>query len=406
MAKTVAEINERIKKGQAVVVTAEEMIDVVATEGVKKAAKKVDVVTTGTFGPMCSSGAFLNFGHPKPRMKMSRVWLNDVPAYGGVAAVDCYLGATEVAEGDPLNRNHPGEFRYGGAHVIADLVAGKDVLLRAEAYGTDCYPRKELETWIKLADCNQAFLCNPRNAYQNYNVAVNLSTHRDIYTYLGVVKRNLGSASFCSAGQLSPLLNDPYYRTIGIGTRIFIGGAQGYIFWQGTQHDPGGTRNDKGVPTGGSGTIATVGDLKAMNPRYLAGVSFYGYGVSLALGIGIPIPILDEEMARFTAVRDADIQAPLVDYSRGYPHLEGGPLGHVSYAQLKSGAIEVNGKTVPTTPLSSYVRAREIAEVLKGWVEKGDFLLTEPLERLPGPESGVKFRMLKERPLRGAKEVL
>ena len=406
MAKTVAEINERIKKGQAVVVTAEEMIAVVAEEGVKKAAKKVDVVTTGTFGPMCSSGAFLNFGHPKPRMKMTRIWLNEVPAYGGIAAVDCYLGATEVAEGDPLNRKHPGEFKYGGAHVIQDLVAGKDVLLRAEAYGTDCYPRKELETLLRLADCNEAFLCNPRNAYQNYNVAVNLSPHRDIYTYLGVVKANLGSASFCSAGQLSPLLNDPYYRTIGIGTRIFLGGAQGYIFWQGTQHDPGGARNDKGVPTGGSGTIATVGDLKAMSPRYVVGSSFYGYGVSLTLGLGIPIPILDEEMARFTAVRDEDIQAPIMDYSRAYPYFEGGPLGHVSYAELKSGSITVNGKTVPTTPMSSYVRAREIAEVLKDWVQKGDFLLTEPLERLPGPESGVKFRTLKERPLRGAKEVL
>lgn len=406
MAKTVAEINEKIRKGQAVVVTAEEMIDIVAEEGVRKAAKSVDVVTTGTFGPMCSSGAFLNFGHTKPRMKMSKVWLNDVPAYGGLAAVDCYIGATEVAEGDPLNRSHPGEFRYGGGHVIEDLVAGKDVLLRAEGYGTDCYPRRELETWIKLEDCNQAFLCNPRNAYQNYNVAVNLSKDRDIYTYLGVLKRNLGSASFCSAGQLSPLLNDPYYRTIGIGTRIFIGGAQGYIFWQGTQHAPGVARNEHGVPTGGAGTIATVGDLKAMDPRYVVGASFYGYGCTLSLGIGIPIPVLDVDMARFTAVRDEDIVAPIVDYSRGYPHFEGGPLGYVSYAELKSGKITVQGKEVPTTPISSYVRAREIAENLKEQIRKGEFLLTEPLERLPAPESGLQFKMLKERPLRRAKEVL
>jgi L-aspartate semialdehyde sulfurtransferase len=406
MAKTVAEINEKIKKGQAVVVTAEEMIGIVAADGVRKAAKHVDVVTTGTFGPMCSSGAFLNFGHTKPRMKMGRIWLNEVPAYGGLAAVDCYLGVTEVAEGDPLNHNHPGEFRYGGGHVIQDLVAGKDVLLRAEGYGTDCYPRKELETWLKLADCNQAFLCNPRNAYQNYNIAVNVSKDRDIYTYLGVVKKNLGSASFCSAGQLSPLLNDPYYRTIGIGTRIFIGGAQGYIFWQGTQHAPGGARNEHGVPIGGAGTIATVGDLKAMDPRYVVGASFYGYGCTLSLGIGIPIPILDTDMARFTAVRDEDIQAPIVDYSRGYPYFEGGPLGQASYADLKRGHITIQGKEVPTTPISSYVRAQEIAENLKEQVQKGEFLLTEPVERLPVPESGLTFKMLKERPLRRAKEVL
>jgi len=200
MAKTYAEINEKIKNGQAVVVTAEEMIGIVAQEGAKKAAKTVDVVTTGTFGPMCSSGAFLNFGHTKPRMRMSRVWLNDVPACAGVAAVDCYLGATEVAEGDPLNRNHPGEFRYGGAHVIADLVAGKDILLRAESYGTDCYPKRELETLVRLKDLNQAFICNPRNAYQNYNVAVNLSKDRDMYTYMGVLKKSLGKCRLLLRG--------------------------------------------------------------------------------------------------------------------------------------------------------------------------------------------------------------
>ena len=406
MAKTVAEINEKIKQGKAVVVTAEEMIDVVAEQGAKQAAKTVDVVTTGTFGPMCSSGAFLNFGHTKPRMRMSRVWLNDVPAYAGVAAVDCYIGATEVAEGDPLNRHHPGEFRYGGAHVIADLVAGKDVVMRAESYGTDCYPRRELESMIRLADLNQAFICNPRNAYQNYNCAVNLDKHRDLYTYMGVLQKNLGSASFCSAGQLSPLLNDPYYRTIGIGSRIFIGGAQGYIFWQGTQHDPASTRSENGTPTGGAGTIATVGDLKAMNPRYVVGVSMYGYGVSLALGIGIPIPILDADMARFTAVRDEDIVCPIVDYSRGYAYGERGPLGQVSYAQLKTGTIEVDGKQIPTTPLSSYVRAQEIAGVLKEQVQSGQFLPTEPVETLPSVDSGVKFKPFTERHLKARARAL
>ncbi|MEN6547970.1 MAG: homocysteine biosynthesis protein [Armatimonadia bacterium] len=405
MAKTVAEINEKIKHGQAVVVTAEDMIGIVAEQGAKKAAKTVDVVTTGTFGPMCSSGAFLNFGHTKPRMRMSKVWLNDVPAYAGIAAVDCYIGATEVVEGDPLNRNHPGEFRYGGAHVIADLVAGRDVLLRAESYGTDCYPRRELETLLRLKDLNQAFICNPRNAYQNYNVAVNLSKDRDLYTYMGVLKKSLGSAGYCSAGQLSPLLNDPYFRTIGIGSRIFIGGAQGYIFWQGTQHDPASARSENGVPKGGAGTIATVGDLKAMNPRYLVGVSMYGYGVSLALGIGIPIPILDADMARYTAVSDAEILAPVVDYSRGYAYGERGPLGHISYAELKSGSIEVEGKTIPTSPLSSYVRAREIALELKQQIDTGQFLLTEPVETLPSADSDVKFKLLNERPLKSVKEV-
>lgn len=401
MPKTYAEINEKIHAGKVVVVTAEEMIGIVEEDGVKKAAEKVDVVTTGTFGPMCSTGAFLNVGHTTPRLKIARAWLNDVPAYAGVAAVDLYLGVTEPQEGDPLNAHHPGQFRYGGGHVIEDLIAGQDVRLVAEGYGTDCYPRKKLDTWLNIKDLNQAYLCNPRNAYQNYGVAVNASAARDIYTYMGVVKKDFGSANYCSAGQLSPLLNDPYYRTIGIGTRIFLAGAPGHVYWEGTQHNPTAPRGDNGVPKGGAGTLAVVGDMKQMDAAFFRGASFLGYGCTAAVGIGIPIPILDEDMARYTAVRDDEIVAPVVDYSHNYGHNEGQPFSFVSYAELKSGSIEVNGKQVPTTPLSSYRRAQEIAGLLKEWVQAGEFLLQEPIRLLPGADSGLKFKSLNERPVNG-----
>jgi uncharacterized protein (DUF39 family) len=399
MAKTIREINEKIASGEVVVVTAEEMIDIVGDEGPAKGAERVDVVTTGTFGPMCSSGAFINVGHANPRIKIQNAWLNDVPAYSGLAAVDLYLGATEMAENDPLNRDHPGEFRYGGGHVIEELIAGKDVRMRAAAYGTDCYPGRALDTWVNIADLNECILCNPRNAYQNYNVAVNLDPSRDIYTYMGVLKADLGSANYCSAGQLSPLLNDPLYRTIGIGTRIFLGGAQGYVFWQGTQHNPTVARTDGGVPKAGAGTLAVVGDMKQMSPDWVMGVSMYGYGVSLQVGLGAAIPVLDEEMARLTAVKDEDLVAPVVDYSRGYPYAEGGPLGHVTYSDLKSGKITVQGREVPTGSLSSYPKAKDIAAILKDWVQTGHFLLTEPAQLLPSADSGLTFKPLRERPV-------
>ena len=399
MPKTYQEINEKIKSGQVVVVTAEEMIGIVEEDGAARAAEQVDVVTTGTFGPMCSSGAFINTGHANPRIKILKAWLNDVPAYAGLAAVDLYIGATEMTEHDPLNIDHPGDFRYGGGHVIEELIAGEDVQLRATAYGTDCYPGKELETWINIADLNECFLCNPRNAYQNYNVAVNLDSERDIYTYMGVLKADLGNANYCSAGQLSPLLNDPYYRTVGIGTRIFLGGAPGYVFWQGTQHNPTVARTEKGVPKGGAGTLSVVGDMKQMSAEWVVGVSMYGYGVSLQVGLGTAIPVLDEEMARFTGVKDEDIVAPVTDYSRSYPYSEGGPLGHVNYKELKSGQITVNDKEVPTGSLSSYPKAREIAEILKDWIETGHFLLSEPAQLLPSADSGLTFKPLRERPV-------
>ena len=400
MAKTIAEINEKIKEGKAVVVTAEEILGIVKHEGVSKAAQEVDVVTTGTFGPMCSSGAYFNIGHTKPKMKLGggRAYLNDVPAYTGFAAVDLYVGVNALPDDDPRNKIYPGEFNYGGGHVIEELVAGKDIRLVAAAYGTDCYPRKRLETWINIKDLNDAVLFNIRNAYQNYNVAVNLSD-KTIYTYMGMLRPNLGSANFCSAGQLSPLLNDPYYKTIGIGTKIFLGGGIGFVAWPGTQHDPNVLRSDNGVPRRGAGTIAVIGDLKQMEPRWLLGTSMLGYGCTLTVGIGIPIPILSEEILRYTAVTDDEIFAPVIDYSEAYPLLKSDILGEVNYAELKSGKIVVQGKEVPTASLSSYSRALEIASTLKEWILSGKFQLTEPVALLPAVGSDRVVRPLKERPV-------
>jgi uncharacterized protein (DUF39 family) len=400
MTKTIKEINERIKKGKAVVVTAEEVIELAEAKGFKKAAQEVDVVTTGTFGPMCSSGAYLNLGHSKPRIKVGggAAYLNNVPAYTGLAAVDIYIGATALPDDDPRNSVYPGTFSYGGGHVIEDLVSGKDVRFSATSYGTDCYPRKALETLINIKDLNEAVLFNPRNCYQNYNVAVNLSD-RVIYTYMGMLQPRLGNANYCSAGQLSPLLNDPHYKTIGLGTRIFLGGGVGYVVWNGTQHNPGAPRTAGGVPRSPAGTLAVMGDLKGMSPDWLKGASFTGYGATLTVGIGVPIPILNEDIFRYTLVRDEDIVSQIVDYSQSYPQVQPGSLGEVNYKELRSGSISVNGKQVPAGGISSYAKAREIAQLLKRWIEEGAFVLTEPVAGIPSANSGVSCKLMNERPI-------
>jgi uncharacterized protein (DUF39 family) len=380
--KSYQQINDRIRSGEVVVVTAEEMIDIVKNHGAEEAARQVDVVTTGTFAPMCSSGAMINFGHSVPGIKAADVWINKVRAYGGLAAVDCYIGATEPCMDDPLNKVYPGEFSYGGGHVIQDLVAGKTLYLRAEAYGTDCYPNRSVEKKITLQELPNAVLCNPRNGYQNYNVAVN-SLKKTIYTYMGTLKPKMSNANYCSAGQLSPLFNDPYYKTIGLGTRIFLGGGVGYVTWSGTQHKPMAERMPNGTPSRPAGTLWVMGDLKQMSPRWLVGVSIQGYGCSLAVGLGIPIPILNEEMARYTGVSDEALFTQVIDYGKDYPSGKSESLAQVSYAELKSGTIKINGETIPTVPLSSVTRAREIAETLKSWISEGRFLLGEPQMLLP-----------------------
>jgi len=400
MPKTIEEINKKISQGKVVVATAEEIIGIVREKGVKQAAQEVDVVTTGTFSPMCSSGAYLNIGHSSPRIKLGggKAYLNDVLAYAGFASTDIFIGANALPDDDPRNRVFPGEFNYGGGHVIEELVAGKDIRLIASAYGTDCYPRKKLETWLNIKDINEAVLFNLRNAYQNYNVAANLSD-KTIYTYMGILKPRLGNVNFSTAGQLSPLFNDPFYKTIGIGTKIYLGGGVGFVAWQGTQHNPNVLRTKQGIPKRGAGTLSLIGDLKQMSPKWLVGTSMIGYGCTLTVGIGIPIPILSEEILEYTAVTDADILAPVIDYSRAYPQLKPDILAEVSYAELKSGQIVIQGKEVPTASLSSYPRALAIATTLKEWIQKGKFLLTKPVVPLPGAGSDYTTRPLKERPI-------
>lgn len=376
MKRTWEEINEKIDRGNIVVITAEEMTELSETEGIKEACRKVDVVTTGTFSPMCSSGILINTGHHTPRLNYKKAWLNGVPAYAGIAAVDLYLGATAQRE------NCETPVAYGGGHVIEDLVSGRRIQLKAEGHSTDCYPGRSVEGSYSIDDLENAILLNPRNCYQNYNVAVNASSRGTIHTYMGPLLPEMRNAAYSSAGQLSPLLNDPQYRTIGIGSRVFLGGGTGYVTFMGTQHNPDTERTPGGVPTGGAGTLALAGDLRCMSPEYLRGVCIKGYGVSLAVGVGIAIPILDEEMAFFTSVSDVDIPAPVVDYSSDYPEMSGDILGRTNYRDLRSGEIELMGKKVRTVSLSSYSKARAIAYELKNRIKNGSFRLTRPVANL------------------------
>jgi uncharacterized protein (DUF39 family) len=394
--KTYEQINDRIESGKAVVLTADEIMDYVDKKGVAAAAQEVDVVTTATFGPMCSSGCFLNFGHSKPRIRMSEAWIEDVLVYAGVAAVDVYLGATQLRHADPANMYYPGEFRYGGGHVIEDLVAGKTLQLFALSYGTDEYPRREIRTYFTIHDLNQAIMVNPRNCYQNYNVAIN-DSDRTIYTYLGVLEPGRKNATYCSAGQLSPLLNDPCYETIGVGTRVWLAGAHGHVYAEGTQHAGGCERTPNGVPKEGAGTLALTGDMKQMRPQFVRGTSFRGYGVSLALGVGVPIPILNEEVLQRTCVRDRDILAPVVDYSHDYPEKTGRVICHVNYEQLRRGEIEVEGKKVAVGSISSYYKALEIAHLLADEIRRGEFLVSRPIAPLPR-DTKMKPLLIREKP--------
>ena len=360
--RTIGEINEKIRKGDAQVLTAEEMKRLVESSGVEVAFKEVDVVTTGTFGAMCSSGAIINLGHSDPPIKMDNAWINNVPICHPGAAVDLYIGATAMSETQP--------FEYGGGHIIEDLVAGKEVELKAQAYGTDCYPRTQLKTNFTKDDLNQFFLLNFRNCYQHYNCAVN-SRDETIYTYMGKLLPKMKNATFSGAGELNPLMNDPDYETIGMGTRIFLGGAQGYVIGEGTQHEASSQ----------NGTLMVRGNAKKMNAEFLRGATFTRYGTTLYVGLGIPIPILNEGLVKKTAIRDEEIFTNVVDY--GVPRRDRPKLAKVSYKDLKSGNVTVGDRKIRVSSLSSLKTARKVAATLKTWIDNGEFFLSAPVERLP-----------------------
>lgn len=380
--QTLAEINDKIRQRRAIVWTVEELKARVAEVGVTQTAKEVDVITTGTFEPMESSGAVINLGHTDPPVKIRKCWLDGVPAYAGFGAVDLYLGATQIVDYPGTNELPDAEEsrERGGGHVIEDLIAGKPIQLRAIGQVTDCYPRASFETTITRETINQFYLFNPRNLHQNFIVGVN-GGDRSLFTYLGPLQPRLSNAVYSNPGAISPLLNDPDLKLIGIGTQIFLGGGIGYIAWEGTQHFPLQKRLPNRTPIGPAATLALIGDAKQMNPKWVRGCYFKNYGPSLMLGVGIPLPVLTEEVVQSCAVQDKDIVAPVVDFS--IPRRVRPTFGLVSYAQLKTGRIVIDGKAVRVAPLASLFLSRQVALELKHWIEEGKFTLTEPVAAIP-----------------------
>jgi len=206
---------------------------------------------------------------------------------------------------------------------------------------------------------------------------------------MGTLLPGMKNANYSTAGELSPLLNDPEMRTIGIGTRIFLGGTVGYVVWPGTQFNTSKEKNIFDVPMSNAATIAVIGNLKEMNAEFLRAAYYEKYGVSLFVGIGLPIPILDEDLAHRVSIRNEQIETTILDYgTAGTP-----VLGRTNYAELQSGMININGKKVRTAPVASLQKAREIADLLKKSIQNGKFELAAPVAMFP---TGTSLKKLFE----------
>jgi CBS domain-containing protein len=114
------------------------------------------------------------------------------------------------------------------------------------------------------------------------------------------------------------------------------------------------------------------------------------------VGLGIPIPILNIDLARTTGMSDEEITTNVADY--GQPRNKP-TLREVTYAELKSGEIEINGRSVKTSSIASLKDAREIAAELQQWIEQGKFFLTNYVERLPRERVFKPMKLTRKEPL-------
>lgn len=367
MEKSVDEINEKIQHNKAKVLTAIEAKQLIKEKGIKYFLSNIDVVTFSSFEMNTNALLYLNFGQTDPLIYFQEAYVNDVLAYP--------LGPSDLALS--VVAESKSNLEYGGAHVISDLVAGKEVLLKVVGKGLEVYPNKEFETWFNLSNVNLSKLLLNQGVNQNNIVATN-SGNKDINSNMGTLISKLENSTYNSSSYLNPLINDPFCRTIGVGTKIWVGGGAGYVTGHGSNHNPRQKRNEYGIPIGPSITLSVIADISLMKPKWVRGGYLKSFGPVIYIGIGFPIPILNEEIASNITISDDKIHTTIVDFS--IPRRAKPTFGQCTYQELRSTTVVINKKPTLAAPLSSMAYAVEICNLLKEEILEKRFFLTDLVE--------------------------
>ncbi len=316
MKRTIEDINERIAKGEALVLTAREVEDLL-TAGREDEVREVDVVTTGTMGIMSGTYAVLSFQMAPPGYyrKFMAARINGVPASVGpcpnesLGVIDVMVFGTSESEERP---------DYGGGNLFRDLVEGRVVTVEATSKAG-----RAVEALLTIEDMHTAKLLSSRNCFRNYRAYVNPSDteFRSIF-HCRPFPPNYGGVTFSGCGHLNPVQNDPELRTIGVGTRLLFNGAEGFVFSTGTRCSPK-------YPN-----LMTVADMKGMDPDLMGGF-LTAAGPECLASYAVPIPILDDSMLRHIMTKDEDIPLSVGDIRDRHK------IGQVDYGQVWSGRDEV-----------------------------------------------------------------
>ncbi len=369
MERTFDELNQKIKSGKVKVLTALEAKSFIKEKGIKTFFNEVDIVTCASFEMHTNAVAYFSFGQTDPMIYFSSCTVNNVPAYS-TGPTDFVLSCVAHSTEDQM---------YGGAHVLSELVSGKDINLKAEGRHLEVFPNRNFETWFNLKDINCLKLFLNQSVSQNNIVAVN-SGDKDINSHMGTLIAHMENSTFNSSSFLNPLINDPFSKTIGIGTKVWIAGSQGIIVGEGSNHNPSQKRNEYGIPVGSAITLSAVADVKNMNPKWIRGGYLRSFGPVLYIGVGLPIPVLNEEIAESLSITDDKISTTIVDFS--IPRRTKPTFGQCSYSELRTTTVLINNKPTLSAPLSSMAFAVEISEGLKKEIQNSNFYLSKPVKNI------------------------
>jgi putative methanogenesis marker 16 metalloprotein len=415
-----SEILEHVDHGEAIVMTAQEVCDLVIS-GESEELEDVDVVTTATRAIMSGTYAVLSFPVAPPHtfLKARSVWMNGIPAQVGPCPNE-NLGVLDlVVFGTAHSRDSP---EYGGGHLFRDLVEGRPVQVEVETDTGRCF-----ETEVDLDHMPYARLNGSRHAFKNYSAFVNPSD-TPVFTIFHArgFEPRCGGATFSGCGQINPVKNDPLLESIGIGTRVLLNGAEGFV--TGT-----GTRSSSHRPN-----LSGFGDMHLMNPEYMGGFRTSA-GPECICSWAVPIPVTTSKILKEIARLDRDISLPIMDVisrmplgSADYGDVWDGvdlevefdpekcsgcsgckvekicPMGAVVFdghakrdearcfhcglcvGECPSGAFSCNlgsisvcGKTVPVVlRQSDRLRAQKLANELKRCVLEGSFRIDPPVSRI------------------------
>ena len=296
MIRSYSEIVERVERKEAVVMTAEEVSRLVQA-GKASRLSEVDVVTTATRAVMSGTYAVLSFpvASPGSFLRGRKAWINGIEVQVGPCPNE-NLGILDLMVlGTAHSRSRP---NYGGGHLFRNLVEGKKALVEVE---TDC--GRYIRTEVGLEEMPFARLFGSRHAFKNYSAFVNAGSEpvATIFHRLAFAPQ-CAEATFTGCGLINPLKNDPLLESIGIGSRILLNGAEGYVI--GT-----GTRSSREKPN-----LSGFADMHKMNPELMGGF-VTSAGPECICSWAMAIPVVSQKILAEIARPDEDIPLPVSDVS-------------------------------------------------------------------------------------------